>query len=142
MGADVIGPEAGIGSPCDGVPVVRQADDIPGLTEGTEPARRGSPKPRVSRMLPRKEVSRGGVSGVPEGFELADAGLGALEHLVLHQHGLDQRIGGVGRALKAVVDRLLGPRIARGVLQRDKAVEQLVDEIAFLWGHRGRVLLP
>ena len=91
---------------------------MPGLTDGTEPLRRGSPRPRLSRMVPRNEVSRGAGSGAPAEFEFADASFGALEHLVLHQHGLHQRIGRVGGALEAVIDHLLGCRIARGVLQR------------------------
>ena len=68
-------------------------------------------------------------------FKLADARVRALERFVLHQHGLHQRVGRVGSLPQAVPDQALGVRIALGILQRRQAVEQIDDEIAFLWGH-------
>src|SRR5262249_23545105 len=68
-------------------------------------------------------------------LELTDAGVGPFEGFVLHQNGLDQRIGGVGGLPQAIPDRALGLGIALGVLQRGQAVEQVGDAIAVLWGH-------
>src|SRR6516162_4275244 len=68
-------------------------------------------------------------------LELTDAGVSPFEGFVLHQNGLDQRIGGVGGLPQAIPDQALGLGIALGVLQRGQAVEQFDDEIAFLWGH-------
>src|SRR5215510_715375 len=75
-------------------------------------------------------------------FELADARVGALERFVLHQHGLHQRIGRIGGLAQAVPDQPFGIGIALGVLERGKPVEQLDDEIAFLWGHLAVSFLP
>ncbi len=69
------------------------------------------------------------------GFQLADARIGALERLVLHQRGLHQRIHRVRRALDTVVDRLYGVVIARRVFQRSQTIEQFVDQFAFLRRH-------
>ena len=85
----------------------------------------------LSRMLSRKPPWRCGVAGAELAFQLLDAGIGALERLVLHQRGLHQRIDGVGRLAQPVADRALGLRIALGILQRGEAVEQLGDELAF-----------
>src|SRR5215475_7130210 len=69
----------------------------------------------------------------PMGAPMAPGG--SFERFVLHQHGLDQRIGGVGGLPQAIPDQAFGLGIALGVLQRGQAVEQFDDEIAFLWGH-------
>src|SRR5262249_27583990 len=45
-------------------------------------------------------------------FELADAGLGALERLVLDQGGLHQRIGRIGGLAEAVLNQAFGLSIA------------------------------
>src|SRR5262249_59843714 len=66
-------------------------------------------------------------------LELTDAGVSPFEGFVLHQNGLDQRIGGVGGLPQAIPDQALGLGIALGVLQRGPAVQQFDDEIAVLW---------
>src|SRR5262249_52395092 len=73
--------------------------------------------------------------GCRRALELTDAGVGPFEGFVQHQHGLDQRIGGVGGLPQAIPDQAFGLGIALSILERGQPVEQFNDEIAFLWGH-------
>jgi hypothetical protein len=132
----------GIPAPCPagiaGAPV-RQAGDMPGApsdrgTDGTEPPR-PSRRPEQTFADAAEEAAVTRCIAGRLAFEFPDAGVGALERFVLHQHGLHQRIGSVGGLPQAVPDQAFGVRIALGVFQRGQAVEQLDDEIAFLWGH-------
>ena len=124
----------GIGDP------VFHAGDMP--CDGPCVPRPAAPRARSRAVAPARAVAHAAeeaaavaARGSAElAFELLDAGIGALERLVLHQRGLHQRIDGVGRLAQAVPDRALGVRIALGILQRGKAVEQLGDELAFLLG--------
>jgi hypothetical protein len=68
-------------------------------------------------------------------LQFPDAGFGTLEEFVLHQHRLHQCVDGVRRLPQTLADGALGVRIARIAFQRGEAVEQFVDQIAFLWGH-------
>jgi hypothetical protein len=68
-------------------------------------------------------------------FELLDARMSALQGFVLDERGLHQRIGGVRGARQALGDRALPIRIAWRTFQRGETVEQLDDELAFLWRH-------
>jgi len=67
--------------------------------------------------------------------EFADAGIGALERLVLHQHGLHQWVDGVRRTVKAVRDRAFSVGIARRLLELREPVKKVLNQLAFLWGH-------
>ena len=105
-------------------------------TRGTEP--RGSSRPKMlSRMLSRKPRGCPCCCLRPAVGLLIflDAVIRRLERLVLHQHGLHQRIDSVRRAAHAFADHRLGVRIARVRLQRGQALEQLGDELAFLRCH-------
>jgi hypothetical protein len=66
---------------------------------------------------------------------LLDAIVRGLERLVLHQHGLYQRIRGVRGAAKSLADHRFGIGIARVVLQCGKPAEQFGHELAFLRCH-------
>ena len=108
----------------------------PGRIEGTEPVRGVSRRPsrrlahavETARRLSRLLVAAGTL-------QRADAGIGALERLVLHQHGLHQRIGRIRRPPKPLDDGAFGLRVSRPVLEPGKAIEELRDELAFLRGH-------
>src|SRR5688572_25308397 len=64
-----------------------------------------------------------------------DVRVRGFERLVLEQHSLHQRIGGVRRPSKSLADHRLGVGIARRILKRDKAIEQLRHQLAFLRCH-------
>ena len=65
-------------------------------------------------------------------LEFFDAGIGALECLVLDQDRLHQRINRVRRMAQPFADHPLGIGIAALALQRRKAVEQVGDHLSFL----------
>ena len=65
-------------------------------------------------------------------FQLLDAMVGLFQRLVLHQHGLHQRISPVGSLAQPVNDQALGLRVARGFFERGEAIEQFGNQIAFL----------
>src|SRR5262249_26397478 len=75
-------------------------------------------------------------------FEFADAGFGSLERFVLDQHSLHQAIGRIGGLPQAVLDQAFGVAIALRVFERRQAIEQVGDEIAFLWSHRLSPVFP
>jgi hypothetical protein len=60
---------------------------------------------------------------------------GALQRLVLQQHGLHQRIDGVGRALLAARNGVQRIAVARRSLDLAEPVEQIVNQLAFLRCH-------
>ncbi len=64
-----------------------------------------------------------------------DTVVGGFESLVLHEHALHQRIDRIRRPAQALADHRFGVGIARIVLQRRKALKQLIDKLAFLRGH-------
>ena len=77
-----------------------------GRTDGTEPGLGSSRRPnKASRILSRKPPCRCGSWPTQARFELADAGVGAFERLVLDQHRLHQRIGCVRGLTQAIVIR-------------------------------------
>src|SRR5262249_14316009 len=69
-------------------------------------------------------------------FECLDMGIGSFERLVLHQHGLDQRVDRVGCAGEPFGNGALGIGIARLAFKPGEAIEQIGDELTFLRGHR------
>ena len=58
-------------------------------------------------------------------FQLLNAVVGTPKRLVLHEHGLHQRVHRIGGAAKALADNGLGLRVTRIALQRFEAVEQV-----------------
>jgi hypothetical protein len=62
--------------------------------------------------------------------------MGLLQRLVLHQHGLNQRINRVWRDPQALRDRGRRIRIARRTLQLGQPVEKVVNQLAFLRCHQ------
>ena len=106
----------------------------PARTEGTEPRRLVAAEQGVAHVVEEAALARRLLGG--PALQLLDAGIGALEGLVLHQDGLHQRVDGVRRAPEPLGDGALGVRIARDSLEGGEAVEQLGDELTFLRGHR------
>jgi hypothetical protein len=68
-------------------------------------------------------------------LKFLDAGVGALERLVLDQDRLHQRINRVRRVAEPFADHALGVGIAALALQRRKAVQQVGDHLSFLRSH-------
>jgi hypothetical protein len=56
-------------------------------------------------------------------FEVADAGIRSLECFVLHQHGLNEGIWGIGRLSHAIPDKAFRLGITLRVLERGETVE-------------------
>ena len=108
--------------------------DLPALVQGSR---------EDDFRVPTHELV--GVSGVLTGVRRAirdheDAGLVTRgkrrgRAIDLSTAGLHQRIGGVRRAPEPFPDHRFGIRIARGILQRGQAVEQLDHQLAFLRCH-------
>ena len=65
--------------------------------------------------------------------------MGALERLVLKQHGLHQGVDGVGRAAQTLRNGGGGVGIARRGFNLAEPVEKIVNQLAFLRCH-GRLL--
>src|SRR4029077_16714560 len=68
-------------------------------------------------------------------LQFLDAGIGALERLILQQRRLHQRVQRVRRALRALCDQPLGRGIARQALKLAQTIEQVSDKLAFLGRH-------
>jgi hypothetical protein len=68
-------------------------------------------------------------------FQLFDAGVGALQCLVLHQNRLDQRIERVGGLAQTVLNGAGRIRVARCAFHPCKPVEKIVNQLAFLRCH-------
>ena len=68
-------------------------------------------------------------------LQLLDAGVGALERLLLEKHRLHQRIDGVRCTREPFAHRTLGIGIALLALERREAVEQVGDHLSFLRSH-------
>ena len=68
-------------------------------------------------------------------LQFLDTAVGALERFVLEQHGLYQRVNGIGRVAQALRDRSGGVGIARRALHPGEPVEKIVNQLAFLRGH-------
>ena len=79
-----------------------------------------------------------GIDGV---LQLLDAGVGALERLLLEEDRLHQRVDGVWCAREPFADRTLGVGIALPALERPEAVEQVGNHLSFLRSHV-RLLWP
>jgi hypothetical protein len=63
------------------------------------------------------------------------AGIRSLERLILHQDRLHQSVSGVRSLSHSILDQAFGIRVTLGIFERGEAVEQLDDELAFLWCH-------
>ncbi len=68
-------------------------------------------------------------------LEFLDVGIGALQRLVLEQHGLHQGVDGVRRFAQAISDGIGRVRIARGALELGEPVEKFINQLAFLRVH-------
>jgi len=68
-------------------------------------------------------------------LQLLDAAVGALQRLVLQQHGLHQSIDRIRGDAQTLGDRGSGVRVPRGVFQLGKSVEKVVNQLAFLRCH-------
>src|SRR5262249_19696634 len=86
--------------------------------------------PHGVQKSPRSVGARG-----PAAPDRPDAGIPGPEGLVLHEHGLHQRIDGMGRAGEPFGNGPLGLRIARLIFEPSQAIEQIGDELTFLRGH-------
>ena len=62
-------------------------------------------------------------------------GIGGLERLVLHEHGLHQRVHGMRGASEPFGNDALGLRVAGLAFELSQAIEQIGDELMFLRGH-------
>jgi hypothetical protein len=69
-------------------------------------------------------------------LQLLDAVMGLLQRLVLHQHGLNQRINRVWRDPQALRDRGDCIRIARPAFQLGQPIEKVINQLAFLRCHQ------
>jgi hypothetical protein len=91
------------------------------------------PEYRVSHRI---EESAGLILfGRAAGLQFLNAAVGALQGLVLHQHGLHQRVDGVGRRAQTLRDRRGGAEIAWRTLHLREPVEKIVNQLAFLRCH-------
>src|SRR4029077_79823 len=68
-------------------------------------------------------------------LQFLDAGIGALERLVLQKRRLHQGVKRVRRALRALCDQPLGRGIARHALKLGQTIEQVFYELGFLGRH-------
>ena len=79
--------------------------------------------------------------GVCLHLQFLDTCIGALERLVLQQHRLHQRVNGMWRAPQTVSDQALRSRIALCGFELGQTIEQFIDELRFLRGHRAALRL-
>jgi hypothetical protein len=75
-----------------------------------------------------------GFAGIRAG-EFPDTCIRALERFILHKHRLHERVDCVRRAGKPVSNCTPGFRIPRCRLKPRESIKQLVNQLAFLWGH-------
>jgi len=68
-------------------------------------------------------------------LQLLDAGVGALERLLLEEHRLHQRINRARCTREAFAHRTLCIGIALIALERREALEQVGDHLSFLRSH-------
>jgi hypothetical protein len=69
------------------------------------------------------------------GLQLANPDIGLFQCFILNQDGLYQGVKRMGCTTQPIVDRAFGIRIALPVFDLREAIEEIVDEIPFLWGH-------
>jgi hypothetical protein len=70
-------------------------------------------------------------------LQLLDAGVGALERLILDQRRLHKRIDCVRRPSQSISNEALGVRVAGTTFQLGQTIEQFVHKFLLLWGHGG-----
>ena len=87
------------------------------------------------RFAHRIEEAAGWLGLLALALQFLDAVMGALQRFVLQQHGLHQRVDGIGRLAQALRDRGGGVRIARRALHLREPVEKIVNQLAFLRCH-------
>jgi hypothetical protein len=75
-------------------------------------------------------------------LQLLDAVMGLLQRLVLHQHGLNQRINRVWRDPQALGDCSRRVRIARRAFHLGQPVKKVINQLAFLRCHQASPSLP
>jgi len=96
-------------------------------------ARRAGPEQRIAHGI--QEAAGLGLLGRVPRLQLLDACMSALQRFVLQQHGLHQRIDGIGCLALTLRDGVSRIGIAWRTLYAGKPVKKLVNQLAFLGCH-------